>query len=112
MFVNIPNRIKELMKKNNIASVNELGRIANIPQSTLATIMLGKTSPRTDTVKQICDGLGISLVDFFTCESDTISANRDDNEIDNLPDHIKKEIDMAKEFVLYKHGIKKPATDK
>lgn len=110
--MDIPNRIKELMGKNKITSVNELGRLANIPQSTLATIMLGKTSPRTDTLKQVCDGLGITLADFFTCDSDTIAANRDDNEMDNLPDHIKKEIDMAKEFVLYKHGIKKPATDK
>lgn len=110
--MNIAQRIKDLCERQKINSMYELSKLSGVPQSTLATIMAGETSPKTNTVEQICKGLGISLADFFSCESDTIAANRNDSEMDNLPDHIKKEIDMAKEFVLYKHGIKKPATNK
>lgn len=66
--MNIPERIKELIIKHGISSINELGRISNIPQSTLATIMQGKTSPRADTINQICNGLGITMSEFFQVE--------------------------------------------
>lgn len=63
--MNIPERINQLAKERGISSINELGRIVKIPQSTLATIMIGKTSPRIDTLQQICDGLDITLAEFF-----------------------------------------------
>lgn len=92
-------------------STNRLSQIAEIGQATLREIEIGKKSPNIITLEKICKALEISLSDFFV-EDDTIPATHDDNEIDNLPDHIKKELDLAKEFILYKHGIKKSATDK
>ncbi|WP_281246848.1 hypothetical protein [Pelosinus propionicus] len=41
-----------------------------------------------------------------------IVAKQDDTEIDTLPDHVQKELDLAREFILYKYGIKKGPTDK
>jgi len=109
--MNISERITQLKIEKGY-STNKLSQLAEIGQATLREIEIGKKSPNIITLEKICKALEISLADFFSCESDTLAANRDDNEMDNLPDHIKKEIDMAKEFVLYKHGIKKPATDK
>ena len=34
--------------------------------------MLGKTSPRMDTLQQICTGLGITMAEFFAADPDAL----------------------------------------
>ena len=58
-------RIKKICETKKINSMYELSKLSGVPQSTLATIMAGKTSPRVDTIEQICAGIGITLSDFF-----------------------------------------------
>jgi transcriptional regulator with XRE-family HTH domain len=106
----IAERIIQLRTKKGY-STNKLSRLAEIGQATLREIEIGKKSPNIITLEKICKALEISLSDFFS-EGGTITANHDDNQIDNLPEHIKKELDLAKEFILYKHGIKNPPTGK
>ncbi|MBU2701655.1 transcriptional regulator with XRE-family HTH domain [Sporomusaceae bacterium BoRhaA] len=116
--MDIPNRIKSLIEKHKISSINELGRIANIPQSTLATIMLGKTSPRADTIEQICNGLGITLAEFFTEESSSVPAQSVEDvspedlalarELKNLPDTDRKEVQS---FIQFKKQTRENAND-
>lgn len=111
LLLKIADRIVQLCDQKGI-SINKLAALSDMTQSTLADIIKGKNvSPKVSTIEKICKGLDISLPDFFTYETD-LRTGTDDIEMDNLPEHIKKEIDMAKEFILYKHGIKKPATDK
>lgn len=111
-MLKIADRIVQLCDQKGI-SINKLAALSDMTQSTLADIIKGKNvSPKVSTIEKICKGLDISLPDFFTYESDPITATRNNNEINNLPEHVRKEIDMAIEFILYKHGIKKPATDK
>ncbi|BBB92699.1 MAG TPA: helix-turn-helix transcriptional regulator [Methylomusa anaerophila] len=93
-------------------STNKLAQLAEIGQATLREIEIGKKSPNITTLEKICKALEISLADFFTLESDTITINHNNDEMDDLPEHIKQEIDLIKEFVLFKHGIKKPGIDK
>jgi len=81
-MIDIPKRIKELTQQKNISSINELSRLADVPQSTLATIMLGRTSPRADTLDRICQALGISLSEFF--------AVKEEEKIINHPETIIK----------------------
>jgi len=58
-------RILELCKEHKI-TVNKLSMISGITQSTLNNIVSGRNNSATvSTVKKICDGLEISLVDFF-----------------------------------------------
>lgn len=58
-------RILELCKKNNI-TINKLATISGLTQSTLSNITGGRNNSTTvSTVKKICDGLNISIVDFF-----------------------------------------------
>lgn len=58
-------RIKELCLKNNI-TVNKLSTISGITQSTLNNIISSRNNSTTiSTIKKICDGLEISVQDFF-----------------------------------------------
>jgi transcriptional regulator with XRE-family HTH domain len=101
----IATRIIELCTQKGI-TVNKLADLSGLTQSTVDSIVNGKShNPQVVTIYRICEGLGISLSDFFS-DSETIVATCNCSEIDKLPEHIKKEIAMAIEFVLYKHGIR------
>ena len=59
-------RILELCDEHRI-TVNKLATICGITQSTLNNIVNGRNNSTTvSTIKKICDGLGISVIDFFT----------------------------------------------
>ena len=58
-------RILELCKEYNI-TVNKLATLSVITQSTLSNIVSGRNNTTTvSTVKKICDGLGITVLEFF-----------------------------------------------
>ncbi len=58
-------RILDLCKKNSI-TVNKLATECGITQSTLSNIVGGRNNSTTiSTIKKICDGLGISIQEFF-----------------------------------------------
>ena len=62
-------RIIELCKMQNI-TVNKLATISGITQSTLSNITGGRNNSTTiSTIKKLCDGLGISLTEFFNTEA-------------------------------------------
>ena len=50
-------------------TINGLARLAGLPPTTLKNILNGQSSnPGIVTIKIICDGLDISLADFFNTE--------------------------------------------
>lgn len=58
-------RILELCKEKGI-TVNKLATISGITQSTLNNIVGGRNNSTTvSTIQKICDGLGITIDDFF-----------------------------------------------
>ena len=58
-------RIKNLCRDNNI-TVNKLAIVSGLTQSTLNNIVSGRNNSTTvSTIKKICDGLNISIQDFF-----------------------------------------------
>ena len=75
-------RIIELCRNNNITvnklstlcayiiyfdAVNKLSTLSGITQSTLNNIVSGRNNSTTvSTVKKICDGLELNIIDFFT----------------------------------------------
>lgn len=64
----IKKRINELCSERGI-SVNKLATISGITQSTLNNIVCGRNNSTTvSTLQKICDGLEISITDFFTAE--------------------------------------------
>ena len=61
----VKNRILELCGKHDI-SINKLATICALPPSSIKNILYGKSkNPGIVTLKMLCDGLGITLVDFF-----------------------------------------------
>ena len=61
-------RIFDLCNEHRI-TVNKLSTICGITQSTLNSIVNAQTKTTTvSTIKKICDGLEITIVDFFNTE--------------------------------------------
>lgn len=61
-------RIYQLCKERGITP-NALSYLAGVSQSTIKSILNGESkNPGIVTIKKICDGLEISLIDFFNTE--------------------------------------------
>ena len=64
----VRNRILQLCGERNI-TINKLATLAALPPSSVKNILYGKSqNPKLLTIKLICDGLGITLRDFFDFE--------------------------------------------
>ena len=58
-------RIIELCRQRDI-SVNKLSSMSGVTQSTVNNIVSGRNNSATvSTIKKLCDGLGISIEEFF-----------------------------------------------
>ena len=61
-------RILELCEERKI-SLNKLADMSGVTQSTLNNIVSGRNNSTTiSTIKKLCDGLGITIEDFFHSE--------------------------------------------
>lgn len=69
----IKNRILQLCTERNI-TINKLATLSALPPSSIKNILYGKsTDPKILTIKKICDGLDITLGEFFnTTEFDSL----------------------------------------
>ena len=64
----VKERIIQLCREENI-SINKLSSISGITQSTVNNIVSGRNHTTTiSTIKKLCDGLGITLEEFFHSE--------------------------------------------
>ena len=62
----IKNRILRLCEERNI-SINRLATISALPPSSIKNILYGRSvDPKILTIKKICDGLDITLAEFFS----------------------------------------------
>ena len=74
----IKNRILNLCEEHNL-TINALAELSALPPSSLKNILYGRSkNPQILTIKIICDGLGITLGEFFSTP-----------EFDNLEQEIK-----------------------
>ena len=61
----VRNRILQLCGEREI-SINRLATICALPPSSIKNILYGKSqNPKLITIKLLCDGLGITLGEFF-----------------------------------------------
>ncbi len=61
-------RILDLCQEKGI-TINKLSTISGITQSTINNIVSGRNNSTTvSTVKKICDGLEITIIEFFNSE--------------------------------------------
>ena len=62
----VAKRIRQLCKERGITP-NRLSTISAVPQATLKSILGGESlNPGVVTIKKLCDGLEITLGEFFT----------------------------------------------
>ena len=65
MIVAVRNRIVQLAHENHI-TINKLADKSGLAPSSLKNILYGKSNnPKLITIKILCDGLGITLAEFF-----------------------------------------------
>ena len=61
----VRDRILHLCEERGL-TINRLATICALPPSSIKNILYGKSqNPKLLTIKQICDGLGITLATFF-----------------------------------------------
>ncbi len=61
----IKNRILQLCEERGL-TINRLADVSGLPPSSVKNILYGKSqNPKILTIKMICDGLDITLIEFF-----------------------------------------------
>lgn len=64
----VKERILELCQNRGI-TINKLGTMSGVTQSTINNITSGRNNSTTiSTIKKLCDGLEISVIDFFNAD--------------------------------------------
>ena len=64
----VKERILEQCREHDI-SVNKLSSMSGVTQSTVNNIVSGRNNSATvSTIKKLCDGLGITIEEFFNSE--------------------------------------------
>ena len=67
-YIAVKNRILQLLGEHQM-SIYKLAMKSAVPQSSIKNIIYGKSqNPGIVTIKMLCDGFGISLVEFFDTE--------------------------------------------
>jgi len=65
----IKQRILELCEQRHI-SINKLANLSAVPPSSVKNILYGKSvNPKIITIKMLCDGLGMTLGEFFSTKA-------------------------------------------
>ena len=66
MISTVRTRILRLCEERNI-TINKLATLSALPPSSIKNILYGKSqNPKLVTLKMLCDGLGITLGEFFS----------------------------------------------
>ena len=67
-YTAVKNRLLQLLGERNM-SIHRLAMESAVPPSSIKNILYGKSqNPGIVTLKMLCDGFGISLIDFFDTE--------------------------------------------
>ncbi len=67
-YTAVKNRLLMLCEEKNM-TINKLATESAVPPSTVKNILYGKSkNPGIVTLKMLCDGLGVSLIEFFNTD--------------------------------------------
>ena len=68
-YTAVKNRILQLLGEKNL-SIHKLAMESAVPPSSIKNILYGKSqNPGIVTIKMLCDGFGITLIEFFDTET-------------------------------------------
>lgn len=83
-------RIEELCREKNISKYR-LARNMNIPQTTLSNSFRNDTMPTIGTLERICEGLGVTMAQFFSENEEFPDLTDEQRKILELWDKVPKE---------------------
>ena len=67
-YITVKNRLLQLLGERNM-SIHKLAMESAVPPSSIKNILYGKSqNPGIVTIKMLCDGFDITLVEFFNTE--------------------------------------------
>ena len=67
-YTTVKNRLLQLLGEKKM-SIHKLATESAVPPSSIKNILYGKSrNPGIVTIKMLCDGFGITLIDFFNTE--------------------------------------------
>lgn len=99
----IANRIKELCDKKQM-TMYALSKKTGISQSSLSNLMKRGSTPTFYTLDRICDGLGITLPQFFSDDKGKLELSSEQEKVLKMWESLT---DKEKEAVeIYVRGIK------
>ncbi len=68
IYTTVKNRLLQLCAEKHLP-IHKLAMESAVPPSTIKNILYGKSkNPGIVTIKMLCDGMGISLIEFFDTE--------------------------------------------
>lgn len=68
-YTTVKNRILQLLGERNM-SIHKLAIESAVPPSSIKNILYGKSqNPGIVTIKMLCDGFGITLIEFFDTDA-------------------------------------------
>lgn len=98
------NKIELICKKKGITKYR-LAQDANIPYTTLTNMFKKDTMPTLPTLQKICEGLDITMAQFFTEEGAKVDLTKQQQELLLLWDELPKE--MQAKAIGYLEGLTK-----
>ncbi|MDO4622335.1 MAG: helix-turn-helix domain-containing protein [Eubacteriales bacterium] len=85
-------RIKEICEQRGI-SIDALARITGVTKSTLSNLVRSNNSPNVNTIARVCEGLGITVSQFFKED-----MSFEGETMDELSDHQKHILEITRKI--------------
>ena len=93
-MIDVRLRLMQLMDERGL-NIYSLAKRSNISWNTIKNIFSRSTNPTVTTLSMICDGLGITLAQFFEEESDTAHLSAEQQHLLNRWDQLSEKEQQA-----------------
>ena len=94
-MIDVGERLKELMEARGL-NMHSLAKKSGLSWNTIKNFYTRKSIPTVTTISMLCDGLGITLAQFFDAEGETVQLTAEQQQVINRWDALT---DREKEVV-------------
>ena len=102
-LINVSERLQQLMDERGMTTYS-LSKKAHVSWNTVKNYSIRNTKPTLATLSMLCDGLGITLAQFFDTEGSTVQLTAEQqhflNRLSMLTDKEKQVIDDMMDIIL------------
>ena len=102
-MIDVGERLKELMDERGL-NMHSLAKKSGLSWNTIKNFYAQKTKPTVTTISMLCDGLGITLAQFFDVEGETVHLTAEQQHVidrwDALSDREKQAMSEMLDIIL------------